>query len=77
MRDQAAFELDPTARDIYDVMRRQPGDQFTAQDIAALVGEDATIVSRLLSQLAQQGLITRSSEGADARYVLNDAAPEL
>jgi hypothetical protein len=41
MRDAAAFELDPTAREIYDLLRRQPGDHVSAQDIAVQLNEDA------------------------------------
>ena len=56
MRDASAFELDPTAREIYDLLRRQPGDHFSAQDIAVQLNEDVADVSRQLRRSSSAGL---------------------
>jgi len=70
-------ELDPTALEIYDLLRRQPGDRFTAEDIAAQLDYGVAQVEPHLGRLVQRGLIEQTSVEGKTAYILSSAAPEL
>ena len=52
-----------------------PGERYFVRQLAGLVGEDSTNLSRELSRLADLGLVTGSREGQQKYFQVNTEAP--
>lgn len=70
-------ELDPIADEIFDLMRRQPGDIFSVDDIAVQLSYSASEITPALSRLEQRGLAELVAGRDPAAYILSPSAPEL
>ena len=77
MSDVPDYDLDPVALDIFDLMRRQPGDTFSPDALASQLGYARSEIDAALTQLEQLGFASRAqAQGADV-YGLSPGAPEL
>ena len=77
MSEAPGFDLDPIELEIFDLLRRQPGDIFSPEDIAAQLDYQASEVQPRLERLEQRGLVVRAAAHDDAAYILSPGAPEL
>ncbi len=72
------LHLDATMQDIFDFLRRQPGDSFTSVDIARQVGSADDDVETALNELESRGLVDKRQQAAGvAEYIVSPRAPNL
>ena len=72
------LHLDATMQDIFDFLRRQPGDRFTSADIARQVGSADVDVETALNELESRGLVDKRQQVAgSAEYIVSPRAPNL
>jgi predicted transcriptional regulator len=76
MTDLPHYDLDPVEQDVFDLMRRQPGDVFSLDDLSGQLGTAAPEVKTALRRLLDLGFVERASGDAEA-FILSPAAPEL
>ena len=77
MSDSPEYNLDTVALDIFDLMRRQPGDTFSPDALAEQLGFPRRDIETGLAQLGQLGFINRSQPDSSDSYILSPGAPEL
>lgn len=71
------YDLDAAALDIFDLMRRQPGDVFSREGLASELGYSAEEVDAGVKQLIQFGFVNQTQAGGATAYALSPSAPEL
>ena len=76
MTDVPHYELDVAAQDIFDLMRRQPGDVFTPDQLAGQLEYQPGEIDVGLRQLLDLGFVERAP-GAPGSFILSGSAPEL
>jgi DNA-binding IclR family transcriptional regulator len=78
MSDAHEIDLDPTTQDIFDLMRRQPGDVFSREDLAGQLDSTPAEIEAGLATLARLGFVDKAgtTTGAEA-FILSPSAPEL
>ena len=76
MTDVPHYDLDPVAQDIFDLMRRQPGDVFSPDALADELAYPPAEIAAALGQLLGLGFIEHSPAEA-ATFILSSSAPEL
>jgi DNA-binding MarR family transcriptional regulator len=65
-------------QDVFDFLRRQPGDSFTSADIARQIGGAEVDVETALKELESRGLVDkRRQAAASAEYIVSPRAPNL
>ncbi len=77
MSEASSFDLDPIAQEIFDLMRRQPGDIFSAESLATQLDDAEPEITTRLAQLERLGLVERAMTGDAPAYILSPSAPEL
>lgn len=77
MSDAPEYNLDPVALDIFDLLRRQPGDTFSPDALADQLGYARTEIETGLAQLEQFGFVNRSQQDGSDSYIVSPGAPEL
>ena len=77
MSETPAFDRDPIALEIYDLMRRQPGDIFSPESLATQLDYAVPEIVKPLALLEQLGLVERAGAGDAPAYILSPSAPEL
>ena len=78
MSDAHEIDLDPTTQDIFDLMRRQPGDVFSSEDLASQLGYTTAEIEPGLATLARLGLVDKANTSTGAEtFILSPSAPEL
>ncbi len=76
MTDVPHYELDMAAQDIFDLMRRQPGDVFTPDQLAGQLEYQPGEIDVGLRRLLDLGFVERAP-GAPESFILSGSAPEL
>ncbi len=76
MADVPHYELDPAAQDVFDLLRRQPGDVFTPDQLAGLLDYAAGEIDVALRHLLDLGFVEHAP-GASESFILSGSAPEL
>ncbi len=72
------LHLDGSMQDVFDFLRRQPGDSFTSVDIARQIGGAEVDVETALKELESRGLVDkRRQAAASAEYIVSPRAPNL
>jgi DNA-binding IclR family transcriptional regulator len=78
MDEKRYWDLQPIAQEIFDLMRRQPGDIFSPEALAAELDYPPAEIGAGLEQLQQLGLVDQVSGAAESiTYILNPSAPEI
>ncbi len=77
MTDVPPDDLDMVAQDVFDLMRRQPGDVFSPQALASALGYRRPEIEAALAQLLRIGFIEPAPAAGTDDYILSPAAPEL
>ena len=77
MSDIPEYDLDAVAQDIFDLMRRQPGDAFSPDALADQLAYPRPEIETGLAQLEQLGFINRARPAGSDVYALSPGAPEL
>ena len=77
MTDVPPDDLDAVGQDVFDLMRRHPGEVFSPQALASVLGYARPEIEAALTQLLQLGFIEPSPAAGTAAYILSPAAPEL
>jgi DNA-binding MarR family transcriptional regulator len=76
MGDYPQYDLDPVTQEVFDLLRRQPGDVFSPDAIAEQVGYGGPDIAPALRQLLDLGFVEHAP-GDQERYILSPSAPEL
>ncbi len=72
------LHLDATAQDVFDYLRRQPGDSFTSAVIAREIASSDGDVEAALKDLESRGLVEKRQQAASsAEYIVSPRAPNL
>ncbi len=78
MQHHPELDLDQTSLDIFDLLRRQPGDAFSAAALAAELGEALDQITASVATLERLGLVNRVGEAdGEPRFIVSPSAPEL
>ena len=78
MSDAHEIDLDPTTLDIFDLMRRQPGDVFSCEDLASQLGYTTTEIETGLATLGRLGFVDKAETTSGSEtFILSPSAPEL
>ena len=78
MSEASDLQLDPTMQDVFDFLRRQPGEAFSGEAIAQQLGEKDEDVQAALSALQTRELVDeRSSAAGETTYIVSPSAPNL
>ena len=78
MDETRYWDLEPTAQEIFDLMRRQPGDFFSPEALAEELDYPRAEIETGLAQLEQLELVERASgESENPGYILSPSAPEI
>ena len=76
MTDVPHYELDPAAKDVFDLLRRQPGDVFTPDQLAGQLEYPSGEISKALRRLLELGFVERASSASES-FIVSGSAPEL
>jgi DNA-binding IclR family transcriptional regulator len=74
MNDGPELDLDADTRDVFDLLRRQPGDAFTVGALAEQLDFAPEEIRASLQTLERLGLVNRA--GVD-RFIISPSAPNL
>ncbi len=78
MSEASDLQLDPTMQDVFDFLRRHPGEAFSGEAIAQQNGDAAEDVQAALNALQARGLVDeRSSATGETTYIVSPSAPNL
>ncbi len=78
MDPRPGLDLDATTLDIYDLLRRQPGDAFSVAALAEQLGESIEPINAGIATLERLGLVNRLEDaGAEPAFIISPSAPEL
>ena len=78
MEPHHGLDLDATTLDIYDLLRRQPGDAFSAAVLAEQLDESIEPINGGIATLERLGLVNRLEDaGAEPTFIISPSAPEL
>ena len=78
MSNAHEIDLDSTTQEVFDLMRRQPGDVFSCEDLANQLGYTTTEIEAGLATLSRLGFVDKAGTPADVdRFILSPSAPEL
>ena len=72
-----ANDLDPVTAEVYDFLRRQPGEAFAMETIAGQLGYAADEIKPSLAHLVGTGVVEERGDGSESAYIVSTAAPEL
>jgi hypothetical protein len=78
MSEASDLQLDPTMQDVFDFLRRYPGEAFSGKAIAQQIGDADEDVQAAISALQARGLVDeRSSATGEPTYIVSPSAPNL
>ena len=78
MSETSDLQLDPTTQDVFDFLRRYPGEPFSGEVVAKQIGDADEDVQAALSALQARGLVDeRSSSTGETTYIVSPSAPNL
>ncbi len=78
MKQAHDLDFDPLTQEVFDLLRRQPGDVFTVDAIAEELGYTVEEVAPGLARLEGQGLANRAqTDGGAEGFICSPSAPEL
>jgi hypothetical protein len=72
-----ANDLDPVTAEVYDFLRRQPGEAFAMETLAGQLGYAADEIKPSLAHLVGTGVVEERGDGRESAYIVSTAAPEL
>ena len=78
MSEASDLQFDPTMQDVFDFLRRYPGEAFSGEAVAQQIGDADDDVHAALSALQARGLVDeRSSATGATTYIVSPSAPNL
>ena len=77
MSEASDLQFDPTMQDVFDFLRRYPGEAFSAEAIAQQLGNADEDVQAALSALQARGLVDERSSAGEPTYIVSPSAPNL
>ena len=78
MSDTSDLQFDPTMQDVFDFLRRHPGEAFSGAAVAGQIGDAHEDVQAALSALRARGLIDeRQPATGETTYIVSPSAPNL
>ncbi len=78
MSESSDLQFDPTMQDVFDFLRRHPGEAFSGEAVARQLGDATKDVQAALSALQARGLAEeRSSATGELAYIVSPSAPNL
>jgi len=78
MSEASDLQFDPTMQDVFDFLRRHPGEAFSGKAIAQQIGDADEDVQAAISALQARGLVDeRSSATGEPTYIVSPSAPNL
>ncbi len=78
MSKASDLQLDPNMQDVFDFLRRHPGEAFSSEAIAQQIGDADEDVQAALSALQARGLVDEGSPATgETTYIVSPSAPNL
>ena len=78
MSEASDLQFDPTMQDVFDFLRRHPGEAFSGEAVAQQLGDATEDVQAARSALQARGLADeRSSVTGEPTYIVRPSAPNL
>ncbi len=78
MSEASDLQFDPTMQDVFDFLRRHPGEAFSGGAVAQQLGDANEDVQAALRALQARGLADeRSSATGETTYIVSPSAPNL
>ena len=78
MSNAHEIDLDSTTQEVFDLMRRQPGDVFSCEDLANQLGYTTAEIEAGLATLSRLGFVDKAGTTTGTEtFILSPSAPEL
>ena len=78
MSEASDLQFDPTMQDVFDFLRRHPGEAFSGEAVAQQLGDADENVQAALNALQARGLVDEgSSVTGETTYIVSASAPNL
>ncbi len=71
------LDLDPVTLDILDLLRRQAGDAFSAEELADQLDYTPAEVETGLARLGELGFVEKTERAGAPAFIISSGAPEL